>query len=133
MPTSRVDEKSFTVPDTTEGTSTLCFLRKKLKRNKIVSLYRYLNVTGGPGLADLDRLTIRKNLKTGNIELIFLNGNKHWHSLTNKRTGDFLAPKTLREKFSGLKTMKNFLGIDKTPPTLERSFKAATKLRRELP
>ena len=29
--------------------------------------------------------------------------------------------------------MKNFLGIDKTPPALERSFKAATKLSRELP
>ena len=29
--------------------------------------------------------------------------------------------------------MKNFLGVDKTPPALERSFKAATKLNRELP
>ena len=29
--------------------------------------------------------------------------------------------------------MKIFLGIEETPPTLERSFKAATKLRRELP
>ena len=29
--------------------------------------------------------------------------------------------------------MKNFLGIDKTPPALERSFRAAIKLRRELP
>ena len=28
--------------------------------------------------------------------------------------------------------MKNFLVINKTPSTLERSFKAATKLRREL-
>ena len=28
--------------------------------------------------------------------------------------------------------MKNFLGIVETPPALERSFKAATKLRREL-
>ena len=29
--------------------------------------------------------------------------------------------------------MKNFLGVDKTPPELERSFKAATKLNLELP
>ena len=29
--------------------------------------------------------------------------------------------------------MKNFLGIDETPPALERSLKAATKLSRELP
>ena len=29
--------------------------------------------------------------------------------------------------------MKKFLGVDKTPPALGRSFKAATKLSRELP
>ena len=29
--------------------------------------------------------------------------------------------------------MKNFLGVDNTPPSLERSFKAATKLKGELP
>ena len=29
--------------------------------------------------------------------------------------------------------MKNFLGVDKTPPALERSFKAATELKGELP
>ena len=29
--------------------------------------------------------------------------------------------------------MKNFLGVDKTPPALERSFRAATKLKSELP
>ena len=29
--------------------------------------------------------------------------------------------------------MKNFVGFDKTPPALERSFKAATTLSRELP
>ena len=29
--------------------------------------------------------------------------------------------------------MKKILGVDKTPPTLERSFKAATKLKSELP
>ena len=30
-------------------------------------------------------------------------------------------------------TMKNFLGIGKTPPALERSFKDATKLKDDLP
>ena len=29
--------------------------------------------------------------------------------------------------------MKNVLGVDKTPPALERSFKAATKLNCEIP
>ena len=31
--------------------------------------------------------------------MLFLDGNKHWQSLTNKQTGEFLAPKALREKF----------------------------------
>ena len=39
-----------------------------------------------------------------------------------KQTGDFFKPKTLRDRFSGVNTMKNFLGIDRT-----------TKLSRELP
>ena len=38
--TSRVDETLFTVPVTTQAISTLR-LRQKLKRDKIVSLYRY--------------------------------------------------------------------------------------------
>ena len=75
---------------------------------------------------------IRKNLKTGNIELLFFNSNNQWQSLTNKRTVEFLAPKTLREKFGSLNAMKIFLGVD-TPPVLERFIKAATKLKSELP
>ena len=74
--TSRIDETSFTVPDTTEVTSTLR-LRQKLKQDKIVSVYRYLDVIGDPGLADVDQFIIKKNSKTGNIELLFLDGNKH--------------------------------------------------------
>ena len=56
---SRVEETSFIEPDTTEATLTLQ-LRQKLKRDKITSLYRDLNVTGDPGLADIDRLMIKK-------------------------------------------------------------------------
>ena len=130
--TSRIDETSFTVPDTREATSTL-LLRQKLKRDKITALYRHLNVTGDPGLADIDRFMIKKISKTGNTDLLFLDGNKHWQSLTNKRTGEFLAAKTLREKFGGLNIMKSVLSLDETPSTLERSFKVATKLSRELP
>ena len=58
--TSRVDKTSFTEPDTTEATSTLQ-LRQKVKRNQITALYRHLNVTGGTGLADIDRFMIKKN------------------------------------------------------------------------
>ena len=102
--TSRIDETSFTVPDTIEATSTLQ-LRQKVKRDKITALYRRLNVTGNPGLADIDRFMITS--KTGNTDLLFLDGNKHWQSLTNKRTGEFLAAKILREKFGGVNTMKS--------------------------
>ena len=47
--------------------------------------------------------------------------------------GEFFAPKILRDRFGGVNTMKNFLGIDKTPPALERSLKAAVRLNRDLP
>ena len=45
----------------------------------------------------------------------------------------FLAPKTLRDRFDGVNTMKHFQGIDELPSALERSFNPGTKLRRELP
>ena len=54
--TSRVDETSFTEYDATEATSILQ-LRRKVKRDKITALYRYLNVTGDPGLERLATLT----------------------------------------------------------------------------
>ena len=79
---SRVDKTSFIEPDTIIATSTLR-LRHKLKRDETVSLYKYLDVTRDPGLLDLDRFTIKKKFKTVNIELLFLNVNIHWKSLTN--------------------------------------------------
>ena len=65
--------------------------------------------------------------------MLFLDGDKNWQSLTNKRTGDLLAAKTLREKFGGLDVMKSVLSLDETPSALERSFKATTRSRYELP
>ena len=57
---SWVDETSFKEPDTTEATSTLK-LRQKVKWDKITTLFRHLNVTGDPGLVDIDRFMIKKN------------------------------------------------------------------------
>ena len=51
----------------------------------------------------------------------------------NKINRRAFAPKTLRDRLDGSNTMKNFLDIDKTPPALEKSFKAATRLISELP
>ena len=65
--------------------------------------------------------------------MLFLDGDKHCQSLTNKRTGEFSAAKTLREKFGRLNAMKSVLSLDETPSVLKRSVKAGTKLRRELP
>ena len=65
--------------------------------------------------------------------MLFLDGNNDSQSLTNKRTGEFLAPKTLREKFGGLNIMKSVLSLDKTSSALERSISAASKLKSEQP
>ena len=61
----------------------------------------------------------------------FYNG--YWWVPLTKQTGEFFAPKTLRNRLGGLNTMKKFLGIDRTPLALEKSFKAAIKLKGELP
>ena len=59
LDTSMVTKTSFTDPDVTDATSALR-LRQKVKRNKLTALYRHLNVTGDPGLADKDRFMIKK-------------------------------------------------------------------------
>ena len=51
-------------------------------------------MTDDPGLADLDQFNIEKKSKAGNIELLFLDADRHWQFLTNKRTGESLAAKT---------------------------------------
>ena len=60
--TSRIDETPFTVPNTTEATSTLR-LRQKVKQNKITTLYRHLNVTGTLDLIDLDKFRFKTDPK----------------------------------------------------------------------
>ena len=65
--------------------------------------------------------------------MLFLDRDKHRQSFTNKCTGEFLVAETLRERFGGLIVMKIVLSLDETPSALERSFKAVTKLKHELP
>ena len=88
-------------------------------------------MTGDIDLIDLGRFKFTKDPKKGVTIFEFYNDDR-WVPLT-KQTGEFFAPKTLKDRFGGVNAMKNFLGIDKTPPVLERSFKAATKLKGELP
>ena len=65
--TSRVDEISFTEPDPTKATSTLQ-LRQKVKRDKITAM----NLTGDPGLADMDQFMIKKKKKQATLTCSFL-------------------------------------------------------------
>ena len=127
--TSRVDETSFIEPATTEATSTLR-LNKKVKRDKLAALYWHLNVTGNLDLMHLDRFKLTRDPKKEATIFEFYNGDR-WVLLT-KEIDEFFAPKPLRDRFGGVNTMKNFLGVDKTPPALERSFRTAIKLKGEL-
>ena len=53
------------------------------------------------------------------LDLLFLDGNSYWQSLTNKRTGEFLAAKTLRERYGRLNIMKSVLSLDESVSALE--------------
>ena len=87
-------------------------------------------MTGYLDLIDLNQFKLTIDPKKGATIFEFYNGVR-WVLLT-KQTGEFFPPKTLRDRFGGVNTMKIFLGVDKTPPALERSFRAATKLKSEL-
>ena len=73
--TSRVDETSFTEPDTTDATSTLR-LKQKVKRDKLAALYRHLNVTGNLDLISLDRIKLTTDPKKGATIFEFYNGDR---------------------------------------------------------
>ena len=92
---NRINETSFTVPDTTEATSTLR-LRQKGKRDKITALYRHLNVTGNLDLINLDRFKLTTDHKKGTTIFEFYNGDR-WVPLT-KQTGEIWWSKH-NEKF----------------------------------
>ena len=94
-------------------------------------MYRYLNATGNPDLIDLDQFKLTKDPKKGVTIFKFYNSDRLVPLA--KQTGDFFTPKTLTETFGGLNIMKSILSLDETPSVLERSVKAASKLKSELP
>ena len=73
--TGSTDETSFTVPDTSEATSTL-----QLRLDKITALYSHLNVTNDPGLAGIDRFIIKKIQEQTTLtcfsSMVIINGNR---------------------------------------------------------
>ena len=96
-------------------------------------MYRHLNVTDSLDLIRLylNRFRLTTDPKKGTIIFEFCNCDI-WIPST-KQVDEFFAEKTLKDRLGGVNKMKYFLGIDETPPALERSFKAATRLKAELP
>ena len=115
---SRIEETSFT-----EQPAVRLRQRNRLLRNYLEDLYKYLDVDGNIDLVDTNLFKVEK-YKSGAIKLSFYNG-EDWVSLTNKRTGKFLAKSTLRNKFGGIERMKRILSI------YDVSF--AKKLQEQLP
>ena len=125
--TTRVDEEETSITPT----STLR-LKQQVLRNKLDSLYRHLGTKGSLDLVNLDQFKMKTNSKTGITDLLWYNG-ENWVSLTNKWTGEFLAVSTLKTKFEGLTLMKKFFNLEQTPPSIDRSIKAANLLKSEIP
>ena len=74
---------------------------------------------------------MKTNSKTGITDLLWYNG-ENWVSLTNQRTGEFLAVSTLKTKFGGLTLMKKFLNLEQIPPSIDRSIRAANLLKSKI-
>ena len=124
--TSGVEETSFSKPATTQATSTLQ-LNQNVKRGQLVALYRHLKVRGNLDLIDLDRFMRMTDPKNVATIFEFYNGDRQVP--LRKETCEFFAQKASKDKLGGLNTMKKFLVVDKTPSSLEISFKDATKLK----
>ena len=115
---SRIKETSFT-----EQPAVRLRQRNRLLRNYLEDLYKYLDVDGNIDLVDINLFKVEKS-KSGAVEFSFYDG-EDWVSLTNKRTGKFLAKTTIRNKFGGENRMKRILSI------YDVSF--AKKLQEQLP
>ena len=125
--TTRVNEEETPLLPT----STLR-LRQQVLRNKLDALYHHLGAKRNLDFVDLDRFKMKTNSKTGITDLLWYNG-ENWVSLTNQRTGEFLAVSTLKTKFGSLTLMKKFLNLEQTPPSIDRSIKASALLKSEKP
>ena len=126
-------EPSSSTPSQEKPGDKVIPLSNELKRQKIYALHQELGVTGNVNLAELDRFQLNLNKKSGYSELKFLNHKDEWVLLTNKRTGEFLAESSIRQKMGGVNVMNNMLGVDATPSKLERSRAAARKLANIIP
>ena len=127
------DETSFTTPATTPVPSSTTSLRVKLKIDKISDLYRHLGVPDDidPKRANLDYFRLRLNEKSGASMLEFFK-NGEWKNLTNKKTGEWLADSTLKERLGGEAGIRLNLGIE-TPERFVQQKQAVKKLNALIP
>ena len=131
--TTRAEETPLSSQQT--GTSTLRS-RQGLLIDKINSFYKHLDTKERRRLLsdeiDANQFKIEKNTKTGVTDLLF-NNSKKWISLTDQRTGKFLALSTLEKRFGGKVPVENFLNLEQTPPAPDRSIEAASEVKSKIP
>jgi len=118
-------ESSFITPDTSYQTpvsKTTTVMSREITRQKLANLYRHLDVEGDVGV-NIDRFRTRRNEKLGFTILEFdKTGQGDWVNLTNKRTGEFLKVSSLKNAFGGSIAMQSMLGLEITPPQVEKSL-----------
>ena len=125
--TTRVDEEETSItPTSTLG------LKQQVLHNKLDSLHHHLGTKGTLDLVNLDLFKMKTSSKTGITDLLWYDG-ENWVSLTNQRTGEFLAVSTLKTKFGGLTPMKKILNLEQIPPSIDRLIKAPNLLKSEIP
>ena len=97
------------------------YLSQEITRQKLDHILHKLDVNGDVDL-NIDRFRTRLNPKTNAVVLEFdKSGRGDWVNLTNKRTGEPLNVTTIKNVFGGLSAMKSFLGLEETPPRLNRA------------
>ena len=128
-------ETSFSTPNSSSSayttplsSKTATVMSREITRQKIASLYRHLGVEGDVGV-NIDRFRTQRNDKLGFTILEFdKTGRGDWINLTNKRTGEFLMVSSLKTVFGGRVAMQNMLGLETTPPGIEKSISSARQL-----
>ena len=125
--TTRVDEEETPLLPTSTFR-----LKQQVLRNKLDAFYHHLGTKGSLDFVDFDRFKMKTNSKTGITDLLWYNG-ENWVSLTNQRTGEFWAVSVQKTKFGGLTPMKNFLNLEQTRTSIDRSIKADNLLKSEIP
>ena len=102
------------------------------KRLKIEQLYKFLDVEGDANTLDIDRFKVTRNTKTSRTMLYFFKDDGDKVRLT-KNNGEFRTPNEIRRIMGGLAAMKGMLGLNETPPLLEKSIQAARDLNKTIP